>query len=471
MKANTSLSLLTLAIFLGLLVPLLVQQGMFFDGVTYAAIANNLSLGLGDLWEPHYTETLYPRFYEHPPLVFYIQSKFFQLLGHGIHVERIYTFLCSLLTSVGIIKLFNTFYNRDKQIQFAWLPVLIWITTPIVFWSYQNNMLENTLGVFTIFSVYFFAKSAEKENYMLAILGAIFIALAFLAKGPVGLFPLTLPIIYYLIFQSTLPRSKYLLLSSIYIIIPFVLIAALMFSLPEAYENISRYFNQQVFAAIQNEREITTAYRFKIIVDLFLDMSLPLLLILYIIIRSKFKKGQVSFPHKKQILFFLLIAISASLPLIISLKQRKFYLIPSIPFFALSAAFFLLPYIEKLVRTITKLSLRIINGTTLLIFVGTFIYSIISWGEISREQDKIMDVNSISKILDSSITISATHKLCYDWSLVAYFARKNQISLECNGNQRYYITSNDLQLNEDIKEQYELVPIALESYQLFKRKN
>jgi hypothetical protein len=31
----------------------------------------------------------------------------------------------------------------------AWLPVLFWAAIPLVTWSYSNNMLENTLSIFT----------------------------------------------------------------------------------------------------------------------------------------------------------------------------------------------------------------------------------------------------------------------------------------------------------------------------------
>lgn len=51
-----------------LLIPTLVQDGMFLDGITYSAISRNMANGIGSFWHPHYTETLYPHFNEHPPL-------------------------------------------------------------------------------------------------------------------------------------------------------------------------------------------------------------------------------------------------------------------------------------------------------------------------------------------------------------------------------------------------------------------
>jgi len=78
-SADKIFSLFTLAVFIGLLLPVLLKDGMFLDGVTYSCISKNLANNIGELWKPHYTKTLYPAFYEHPPLVFGIQSCFLDL--------------------------------------------------------------------------------------------------------------------------------------------------------------------------------------------------------------------------------------------------------------------------------------------------------------------------------------------------------------------------------------------------------
>ena len=51
-----------------LTIPRMAQTGMFLDGVTYAAIARNLSEEIGTFWFPSYTSILLPMFHDHPPL-------------------------------------------------------------------------------------------------------------------------------------------------------------------------------------------------------------------------------------------------------------------------------------------------------------------------------------------------------------------------------------------------------------------
>ena len=155
---------LTISFFIGLLVPILIQDGMFLDGVTYSSISKNLAHGIGSIWKPHYTKVLYPVFYEHPPLVFGIQSLFFKILGDGMYTERIYTLITAIFTLLGIVACWRLVFKQHPMQEYSWLPVLLWITVPLIFWSYKNNLLENTLSVFTLFSVYFIFRSLLQKR-------------------------------------------------------------------------------------------------------------------------------------------------------------------------------------------------------------------------------------------------------------------------------------------------------------------
>ena len=86
----------SMSLFLILILLPLTRQGMFLDGVLYAAIAKNLALSHGSLWHPFYSQTDFSVFYEHPPLALYFQSLFFKLFGQGFGVEQFYCLLMAL---------------------------------------------------------------------------------------------------------------------------------------------------------------------------------------------------------------------------------------------------------------------------------------------------------------------------------------------------------------------------------------
>jgi 4-amino-4-deoxy-L-arabinose transferase-like glycosyltransferase len=73
----------------GMLFPVMLLRGMSLDGITYATIARNMALDVGDLWHPFYTATLLNPFYEQPPLALWLESLLFRLCGDHWWVERL----------------------------------------------------------------------------------------------------------------------------------------------------------------------------------------------------------------------------------------------------------------------------------------------------------------------------------------------------------------------------------------------
>ena len=57
-----------------MLFPVVLLRGMSLDGVTYATIARNMAVGIGDFWHPYYTATLLHPFHEQPPLAFSLEG-------------------------------------------------------------------------------------------------------------------------------------------------------------------------------------------------------------------------------------------------------------------------------------------------------------------------------------------------------------------------------------------------------------
>src|SRR3974390_1549393 len=83
----------TISVLIALVVPVLIKDGMFMDGMLYTCVAKNLSQGIGSFWLPRFSETLHPLFDQQPPLGFGIMAVFFKLFGTSIYVERFYSFV------------------------------------------------------------------------------------------------------------------------------------------------------------------------------------------------------------------------------------------------------------------------------------------------------------------------------------------------------------------------------------------
>jgi len=462
---NRTTRLAILVVFTGLLLSFFLQEGMFFDGITYAAISNNLAHGLGSFWAPHYTQTLYPQFFEHPPLVFGLQSLFFILFGDGPATERIYTMFMALLCLFLIASIWKLFYP-DKATGNWWpLPVLLWIITPVVFWSSRNNMLENTLTVFILSATWLICKGLLSGRILWFLPGGAFILAAFLSKGPVGLFPLALPV-WYLISCRNVRFPRILLYLLILTITPVTLFLLLILIEPDAGQNISHYLQQQVWPSLGNQRETVTGSHFTLLLKLAGNLVLPLMAsLLFAAMKGKPNQRETGLPVKAS-LFFLLTALSACLPLLITLKQRDFYLVPSIPFFALALCAWLnergcLPVSEdgNQMRPITRmyilfLWLEVIGVTVLLTF------------KADTNHGLIRDVEAITREVPPGSVISGDQTIYSDWPLVAHLARFGNISIDPQHLNTWYLIRKSDALPDTLAGVYHPAMLDLSNYQL-----
>ncbi|TXB66934.1 hypothetical protein FRY74_01770 [Vicingus serpentipes] len=456
----------TAVVFSAVLIPILVQEGMFLDGITYAAISKNLANGYGSFWFPQYTLTHFSKFHEHPPLVFGLQALFFKLLGNGFLTERIFTLFTAFLTAMGIVLNWNLLNATNKN--YSWVSILLWIATPLIFWSYQSNMLENTLAFCCLFSVYFIAKGSLKNNFFYLFIGSLFIFLALITKGPVGLFPLAIVGILWLTLQ---PFSivKAIIHSLIVILFSGLIFYITSILQPGLIENLTQYYNAQVLPSLNNTRETTTGNHFAILGRLMLELIIPTSILLILFIIKKVKKQTTEITPKATALFFILIGLSASLPLMITLKQRGYYLVTALPYFILGISVFIVPYLKFFIEKLTQKQTKRLKHIGSILLVATLVFSFSQYGKFSRDSDKLSDIYKISSIVNEGSIISCSPELYTEWGTMAYLSRIGGISITPNLENEYLIVLKSTKLPANINEFYRPLDLSLTTYQLYKK--
>lgn len=430
-----------------LVVSNLVQEGMFFDGTTYASISRNLAEGNGDIlgWKLVYTNTLLNPFYEHPPLGIIIQSFFFKIFGDHFFVERVYSFLTAIISCVLIIKTWR-FINEGNEIltSLSWFPVLLWIITPIVFWSYSNNMLENTMVIFDLAAVYLLLPTlnSKKLNLFRLTLAGIMILFAFLTKGPVGLFPIFIPYLSFSILKNTSFYKASIQTLLIFSAASFILIIYLYLN-SNACKVFLSYVNDQIFKSLQGAREVNSHGRLYIIERLLMEL-IPLGVFCFLLyLYSKIKKSKIkAFSKSNQFAyFFAALGLGGSLPIIISVKQSGFYLVPAMPFFAISFALFFAPYLNQFISNIQieKKYLIRLKIFSILLFSLSIFFTLFKFGKINRNQDLISDIYKIGSIVPEKSIVSISPLNFDDWNMHAYLMRYFKISLDDKNELAYYL--------------------------------
>lgn len=441
---NTRQSPFTIIIFLFLCALFLdraIQEGMFYDGITYGAISRNYAIGIGSFWSLYYRDGI--SFAEHPPLMFGLEAFFFKLFGDHYFTEKIYSFFAWLITIVIIRRLWiKTIHNETAKASFA-LPLLLWGIMPTVVWGYPNNLLENTMCIFDLLAVLFIYNAMNGKNRLLLfLLAGVFVFLATLTKGPVGLFPLAVPAIHWLIF-----RKEGFFKMVLWNIILILIVAACYYALCQydtAKNALSNYLEFQVLASLQGEREITgdSWGRFGILKQVGIELLPSLAVAVLLIGLAKIFKHKIdgARSNNAHFFFYLLIALSATLPVVLSVKQRAFYIIPSFPFFALAAASILYPYYKTLVleRTLPANVNRYLNILYVVMAIGIIVFTGSKYNTIGRDKEVVADVKEISRIVPVNTVIGACPFMSTDFSFLAYIQRYNRLEIRTKFRHRPY---------------------------------
>ena len=96
-----------------LLLPKVFQQGIFFDGLIYSSVSNNMANGQGSFWDPSYSQTIWLHFHEHPPLALGLQSIFIKVFNGAFFAEKLYSLLMGILSIIFIIKIWKSAFKEN----------------------------------------------------------------------------------------------------------------------------------------------------------------------------------------------------------------------------------------------------------------------------------------------------------------------------------------------------------------------
>ncbi len=407
--------------------PALFSKGMFSDGLLYAAISRNMANDMGSFWVPHLSDGFFDRFFEHPPLALGLQSIWFRLLGDSFLIERFYSLFTLVLNGWIIVLIWKHFTGSFQR---GWLPLFLWIMVSTVTWSCANNMLENTMAVFVSLGFLFYLKYTDKGHWSFILLSGTMLALSALTKGLVGLYIWGVPFFMWLVFKN---RSfGKMVLESVFLILSTSLPIVLLYLFSDAAAfNMVSYFNHQVVDASQNV--VTVDSRFAILKEFFSQTLIPIILIVLIItpglIKRKKQTMQALAENKKLFLILMLIVMAGVLPIMISVKQRGFYILTVYPFFSIAAGLLVLPLVEKRLSGLRHAHFKILKWACVALIIASLTLSVVQSNSIGRDKDKLLMCYEVIKLSGKGSRINIAEEFKNESSLHGYFARYGNVSL------------------------------------------
>jgi hypothetical protein len=435
----------------------LFQDGMFMDGTQYAAVARNLARGVGTFWFPVLAKNSVgglDTFMEHPPLVFFLQSLFFKVFGlHSIYPERIYCLTTLLLTAFFINLLWRKAQLAKPELKaLGWLPILLWIIMPVVFWAYSNNIQENTMGLFTTAAVFFLWNAAESHTPLKTpwlYIAVICIVDAFFSKGVPGLFPLAFFPIYFVTQKGASAKNTIIATGAMLMLLGAALFLVLLN--PEAKKALHIWFYNRMLQRIQNDP--VEASHFHILKGLFLEQLPSLILVFLLLLLFHFKKIS-NRVQKKTFTLFLLLGFSASLPLMLTLVQRNFYFTPALPLFAIGWALLVAEGVQHLTIQLNSTYLKLGLVITSTAFITGTGFTIFKAGTAKRDKEMLKDVYTLQKLLPENSTVSVPSEIMWNnWSFRCYMMRYNSVSFTTEDTCKYFVGYKGGKVPEDCQTQ------------------
>lgn len=375
----------TIFLFAALYVLPLVHRGAYLDGLHYAVISKNLAGGIGDFWHLYWLN--YVPFHEHPPLFFFLESLFFTLFGTAFWVENLFMLPVAggtLWLLWRMACLLSLWQGRPFLKTNAWLLLLLWQISSGVAFAYNNNTLDPLMALWDLAAIYWLFKAylVHRQSavlYFVAASGCIF--LAYLTKGPVGLFPLGVPFLFALFYEKKRLLTYTAYASGLLFLVLFYFLALIVNS-PDAWHFLKTYHIEQVFHSVAETTG--SVWRLPFLLAHILELiSIPAAVSATILVGAYFrKKSAVTLrpflqKERKIAVLCLTIALSATLPIAVTKKIYSIYLIPSAPWFALAIFCFLSAYLPEGLRTFSQKTLK--KARLLLVIAYALLGGTILW--------------------------------------------------------------------------------------------
>ncbi len=383
------------------------------DGLTYTDVSINMMSGEGSIWSPKYTEVWNP-FYEHPPLAYATQATVLSITGAPLWGDALYGIVCFILVFIAIVKSFRFIAKSNGKSDV--LPLLLFLSCPIVWWSIGNNILENTLMVFTTWASYYLISNIHQKTVWRPLLAGMLVAAAFLSKGFTGLFPISLP--FLLMFLSRPYDFRYFLRETFTVIVGLGVIMGAILIDNNALAFFENYMNQQVIRSLSGIQTVNS--RFDILLKFLLEILPMLVVFLSISIYKNIKNKTIS--NSSWFWVLTIYSLCPVLPICVSLKQGAFYILAAYPIVALAMALWLYQNIEL------KLHAKWHRPIIALVFLGGLGNVAFHFNKLGAHADMINEVDDMAKTIEG--TVACDHETYVDWSFQTYLYRRHGISLD-----------------------------------------
>jgi hypothetical protein len=289
-----------------------------------------------------------------------------------------------------------------------------------------------------------------------------------MSKGLQGLFPLTMPLLYWLT-VGKFPLRRLLIFTAFLLFVP-ALIYGLCYAFSEdARFSLEFYVKRRLLDRISNDPLVDD--HFTVLFWLLTDLVVPVGLGIFLIIVFRIRRIGVTqnIDDRKNILFFSLYALSGIVPLTLTLVQRAVYFVPAMPFVAIALSVFLARGMADLVDPIReeKLMFKSFKVFTMILAAGIIFMSAYLYHKPGRDGIELKNSEAIAEVIGQDKIISAPFGIYEKWAFQFYLSRYYNITLDAGPYKHQFLL---LESDRDTSG-YEKIRTGLTGYNLYRKTN
>lgn len=500
MKSHINLYLIVVGLFFIMISGSFLTEGISNVGLENSIVAQSIlrPSSFGELWMPRFSDGAVNAS-GHMPLGFWIEKTCMYLFGDSYLFDKFYSVAIFVIIGLLIVRIWVLIGNTVKT---GWLPLAFWLSAPIVSHSATSNLLEGPQTIFVLMSVAalmhtlkirILASNMEASNqhkrllykkYYLSLIwvvvAALCMAAAFLIKGFSSLYVLLLPIIFWAVGK----RGKviYPLIDMGIIILVWGLLALIMMTTTDYAFHVVNNYVDRLFMVGRSER--TVASHFYILYAFAKQMWIPVALMAVVcIVRLKnnhFLKYFIFWKYLDKLsdddlrntrffYRFLFLALAGVLPIMLVLKQQDYYLITTLPLFAIAFGCIMNNIASARLYYITPVANKVLLIVAVVMVTTGVMANLSSISKYSEDQELIADLHAILPLLEEGEVVSVSPELLHDDVAADYFYRYKNIRFDSVLNHTHLIAlyMNVDQLNSKIERPYELTDAQTSRYKLY----
>ena len=376
------------------------EKGLFLDAMIYTTLAKNLAAG-GSFWSLTFTTESMTHFYQHAPLLFWLQALVFRIFSFSPFTAHLVPLVASTVTVLGVYRI-GTIIRNPWTGLFA---VFVLLLSPSFLKVGGTPYIEPLLTMSIVLTVLFYIMAVEKNPGWLLLAG-FSAGLGLLSKGPL-IFGIVA-----VLFLDVLVNKRFKLFKSwqlyasilIFISLPAVWIVPDLILNKGAWTHY--YLNSQILGSLHGRgNHVKTDYLFYA-KQIFLyqpHVMIPFLIGLFAALRGVFRE-RYNFLLAAWFLFYFI-------GLSLMKWQLAHYIHPVFPAVALVTAIFLAKLLEKR-QTEIKLGAKLV-----LIAAMAFLVIFTNGPNNFRNRDLLTIVDYLQGYKNRDYGIAVVRRGQHPWSM------------------------------------------------------